>query len=62
MEVSGQFHAPTALLPGGKPRYPFDRRLCGPQSRSGRFREEKNLDPAGIRTPIVEPVVPRFTD
>jgi hypothetical protein len=37
MGVSGQRHAPAALYPRGKnPRYPLDRRLGGPQSRSGR--------------------------
>jgi hypothetical protein len=41
-EVSGQFHAPTALLPG---KEQLDRRLCGPQSRSGRGGEEKNSQP-----------------
>jgi hypothetical protein len=36
MGVSGQRHAPAALYPRGKdPRYPFDRRLSGPHSRSG---------------------------
>jgi hypothetical protein len=35
--VSGQRHAPAALYPRGKdPRYPLDRTLGGPQSRSGR--------------------------
>jgi hypothetical protein len=35
--VSGQRHAPAALYPRGKdPLYPLDRRLGGPQSRSGR--------------------------
>jgi len=34
--VSGQRHAPAALYPRQKdPRYPPDRRLGGPQSRSG---------------------------
>jgi hypothetical protein len=37
MEVSGQLHAPAALLPGKKPWYPLDRKLGGPQSRSGRL-------------------------
>jgi hypothetical protein len=32
------------------PRYPLDRRLGGPQSRSG-GREEKILDYTGARTP-----------
>jgi hypothetical protein len=36
---------------GKRPRYPLDRRLGGPQSRSGRFGEEKILDPTGTRTP-----------
>jgi hypothetical protein len=43
MEVSGQLHAPAALPPGKEPRYALDRRLDGPQSRSGRCGEEKNL-------------------
>jgi hypothetical protein len=33
------------------PRYLLDRRLGGPQSRSGRLGEEKVLDPVGTRTP-----------
>jgi hypothetical protein len=33
-----QHHAPAALPPG-KTRYPLDRRLGGPQGRSGRVRE-----------------------
>jgi hypothetical protein len=34
--VSGQHHASATLYPRGKgPRYPLDRRLGGPQSRSG---------------------------
>jgi hypothetical protein len=40
--VSGQFHAPDALLLGKKNAwYPLDRRLGGTQSRSG-CGEEKN--------------------
>jgi hypothetical protein len=35
--VSGQHHAAAALYPRrNDPRYPLDRRLGGPQSRSGR--------------------------
>jgi hypothetical protein len=59
MGVSGQRHAPAALYPRGKkPRYPLDRRLGGPQSRSGARRKilcpyrRSNLD-----LPIVQPVV-----
>jgi hypothetical protein len=33
------------------PRYPLERRLDGPQSRSGRRVEEKILDTTGSRTP-----------
>jgi hypothetical protein len=36
--------------------------LGGPQSRSGRDGEEKNLTPAWNRTPAVQPVSCRYTD
>jgi hypothetical protein len=42
--VSGQLHALAALPPGKSPRYPLERRLGGPQSRSGRSGEEKILE------------------
>jgi hypothetical protein len=45
MEVSGQLHASVALPQGKSPWYPLDRRLGGPQSRSGRGGEEKNSQP-----------------
>ena len=38
MEVGGQRHAPADLLPE-KTRYPFYRRLGGPQGRSGYVRK-----------------------
>jgi hypothetical protein len=49
----------TSALAGGEwlasglesPRYPMDRRLGGPQSRSGQYGEVKILDPTGTRTP-----------
>jgi hypothetical protein len=57
---------PRPLYPRGKsPRYPFDRRLGGPQNRSGRRGEDKNLVPTGTRTPApsaVQPVASRYTD
>jgi hypothetical protein len=41
---------PGRFTPRGKsPRYPLDRRLGGPQSRSGRSGEEKILSPTGTR-------------
>jgi len=39
---------PGRILPSGKTRYAFCRRLGGPQSRSGRA---ENLVPTGIRSP-----------
>jgi hypothetical protein len=51
MGVSGQLHAPAALSPGESSRYPLDRRMGGPQSRSGRGGEEKNSQPP----PRIEP-------
>jgi hypothetical protein len=37
-------------------------RLVGLKSQSGRYEEEKNLDPDGDRTPVVQFVVRRYTD
>jgi hypothetical protein len=49
---------PGPLYPrGNRFRYsPLDRRLCGPQMWSGPRVEEKNLTPAEIRTPAIQPV------
>jgi hypothetical protein len=46
------------LYPRGKsPWYPLDRRLGGPQSRSGRGGEEKNSQPLpGLEPAIIQPV------
>ena len=46
-------------LPPGKTRYPFYRRLDGPQGRSGRT---ENLVPTGIRSRPVQPIVSCYTD
>ena len=46
------------LLPD-KTRYPFYRRLGGPQGRSGRA---ENLVPTGIRSRTVQPVASCYTD
>jgi hypothetical protein len=57
---------PRALYTQGKsPWYPLDRRLGGPQSRSGRGGEEKFPRPrqeseSNLRTPIVQPIAQRF--
>ena len=44
---------PGRTLPTGKTRYPFYRRLGGPQGRSGRA---ENLVPTGIRSRTAQPV------
>jgi hypothetical protein len=44
------------------PWYPLDRRLGGPQRRSGRSGEEKNFQPlAGLESPIIHPISQRYT-
>ena len=50
---------PGHTLPPGKTRYPFYRRLGGPQGRSG---WAENLIPTGIRSQTIQPVVSRYTD
>jgi hypothetical protein len=49
MEVSGQLLIRAALLPVKLSPYPLNRRLGGPQSRSGSCGEEKNLAMLGIK-------------
>jgi hypothetical protein len=50
--VSGQGHAPAAIYPRERPRFPLDRRLCGPQSWSGYREYRKNPLPL----PGIEPL------
>jgi len=50
MEVSGQAQNSAALSPGNCPHYPFNKRLGGSQSRSGRFGE--NFTSAGNRNDL----------
>jgi hypothetical protein len=56
--VGGQHHAP-ATLPPGKTRYPFDRRLGGPQGRCGLLR--KISPPPAFDPRSVQPVAGRYT-
>jgi hypothetical protein len=43
------------------PRYPLDRKLGGPQSRSGRCGDEKNSQPMPrLEPPIIQPVAERY--
>jgi hypothetical protein len=63
--VSGQLHAPAALPPGKSPRYPFYRRLGGPQSRSGRYGKVKFFTLLGLELPlplVVQPIASHYTD
>jgi hypothetical protein len=57
MEVSGQLYAPVPLAQGKSLWYPLDRMLGGPQNRSGRGGEGKNLQPLpGLELQIIQPV------
>jgi hypothetical protein len=60
MGMSGQLHAPAALPQRKEPRYPLDRGLGGPQSRSGRSGEEKNFALPGLE--LRPPSPGRMTD
>jgi hypothetical protein len=62
MKVSGQLHAPAALLLRKEPQYPLDGRLGGPQGQSGCYGEEKNLAPARNQMLAVQPITCLYTD
>jgi hypothetical protein len=61
MEVYGQLHAPVALTPGKEPRFPFDRRLDGPKSRSG-WKNLLLLPEIEPRPSSPYPIALRYTD
>ena len=50
---------PGRTLPPGKTRYPFYRRLGGPQGQS---RWAENVVPTGIRSQTVQPIVSCYTN
>jgi hypothetical protein len=53
---------PRTLYPQGKnPWYPLDRRLGGPQSRSGRGGEKNSQPLPALEPPIFQPVAQRYT-
>jgi hypothetical protein len=56
----GQHHAPAALLPEKKTRYPLHIRLRGSQVRSRRMREISPPPEFDPRT--AQPVASRYTD
>jgi hypothetical protein len=54
---------PQPLYPRGKsPRYPLDRRLGGPQSRSGHSGKETNLTLPGIEPRASDPAGGNYAD
>jgi hypothetical protein len=63
MGVSGQSHAPAALLPPGKgPAVPIVQEAgWAPEPVWTQRIQEKSFAPAGDRTPIVQPVVRHYT-
>jgi hypothetical protein len=62
MEMSVQLHAPAAYFQGRSLWYPLDRRLGGPQSRSGRGGEEKNSQVRPrLEPPIIQSVAQSYT-
>jgi hypothetical protein len=60
MGVGCQRHAPATLASGKETRCPLDKRLGGPQVRSGRVRKVTPL--LGSDPQIVQPVARRYTD
>jgi hypothetical protein len=62
MQVSVQFHAPTAFPPVKSPQYPLGGRLSRPQNRYRPYREEINFALVWNRTLAIELVIRRYTD
>jgi hypothetical protein len=56
------FTALDSLPPGKSSRYPLDRRLGVPQSRSGRYEKVKILYPTGTGTPTSQSSSPHSYD
>jgi hypothetical protein len=52
--MSGKLQASAILSSQKEARYPLHKSLGGPQSRYGRYGEERELSPGGIRTGAVE--------
>jgi hypothetical protein len=63
MEVSGSFTARPLYPQGKNPWYPLDRKLGGPQSRSGHGGEEKNSQSLPRLEPLmIQTVAQRYTN
>jgi hypothetical protein len=63
MGVSGQRHAPAALLPPrkGPPVHIVQEAGWAPEPVWTQRLEEKSFTPAGDRTPVVQPLVRHYT-
>jgi hypothetical protein len=62
MEVRGQLHTRPLYPQGNSSWYPVDRRLGGPQSRSGRGGEEKNSQSLpGFEPPFIQLAAQSYT-
>jgi hypothetical protein len=63
MKVSSQLHAPAPFhQEKSRPWYPLDRKLGGPQSRSGRGGDEKNSQRLPwLEHPTIQPIAQRYT-
>jgi hypothetical protein len=62
MGMSGGVHAWPIYSQGKSPWYPLDRRLGGPQSRSGLCGEEKNSQPLSrLEPPVIHSVAQLYT-
>jgi hypothetical protein len=65
VEVSGELHSRPLYPQGKSPWYPLNRRLVGLQYRLDAVVKIKilsHLRESNPRTPIVQPVVQRYTD
>jgi hypothetical protein len=62
MKVSGQLHAPAALLPGKEPPIPMGEEAVWAPEPILMLLRRKNLALTGNRTPIVQHVVPVHTN
>jgi hypothetical protein len=57
MEVSGQIHAPVALIPAKNPRYLWIEGWVGPRASIDAVAKRKKIPaPTGNRIPVVQPV------
>jgi hypothetical protein len=62
MDESVSFRPKPLYSLGSRMRYLLDRRLSGSQSPSESYEDQRNLSPAGIKTPAVQPVTRSCTD